>query len=458
MSYSSLEEKLQALGNPALMLQNAPAGRYVYPIAPEFTNWIEEQRAWRETAVLFDQSFHMTDLYVKGPDVVRLLSHLGINSFQNFGRNKAKQFVCCNHDGYVIGDVILFGLEDDLVSLVGRPPVPNWVQFHAETGGYDVTVERDERTADEPGKPRKTYRYEVQGPNAMKILEAVNEGGPLTTRFFHMGEITIAGCRARTLAHGMGGAPGLELWGPAEEGPKVKAALIEAGQEHGLRQAGARAYSTVAMESGWIPSPLPAIYTGEKMRPYREWLPATSFEAVCSIGGSFQSENVEDYYLTPWDLDYGRMIRFDHDFIGREALERMAGGPHRRKVTLVWDKQDVLKVYAGLMEEGEMMPKLMEMPAAHYAAHPYDRVVRDGRTVGISTYPVYTANERAWISLATVEEKLSQPGTHLTVIWGEAEGGTRKPAVERHRQTEIGATVHPWPIHEASRRTYRARK
>jgi len=163
-------------------------------------------------------------------------------------------------------------------------------------------VERDERTADEPGKPRKTYRYEVQGPNAMKILEAVNEGGPLTTRFFHMGEITIAGCRARTLAHGMGGAPGLELWGPAEEGPKVKAALIEAGQEHGLRQAGARAYSTVAMESGWIPSPLPAIYTGEKMRPYREWLPATSFEAVCSIGGSFQSENVEDYYLTPWDL------------------------------------------------------------------------------------------------------------------------------------------------------------
>lgn len=455
MNDRSLEEKLAAVGNPATMMQNAPIGRYVYPIPAEFTSWIEEQRAWRETAVLFDQSFHMTDLYVKGPDTIRLLSDLGVNTFKNFGRNKAKQFVCCNYDGYVIGDVICFGLEDDMVNIVGRPPVPNWVQFHAETGRYDVSVERDERAADNPNKSRMTYRYEVQGPNAMNILERVNEGGPLTTKFFNMGEITIAGCKARTLAHGMGGAPGLELWGPLEDGPKVKAALLEAGKAFGLRQAGACAYSTVAMESGWIPSPLPAIYTGEKMKPYRDWLSGDSFEAVSSIGGSFQSDNVEDYYLTPWDLDYGRVIRFDHDFVGREALEKMADQPHRKKVTLVWDKQDVLKVYAGLMEDGEM-PKLMEMPAAHYAAHPYDKVISGGRTVGISTYPVYTANERAWISLAMVEERLSQQGTNLTIIWGEADGGTAKPMVERHRQTEIGATVHPWPIHEASRKHYRS--
>jgi vanillate/3-O-methylgallate O-demethylase len=458
VSYKSLEEKLQAVGNPARMLQNAQVGRYVYPIPPEFTNWIEEQRAWRETAVLFDQSVHMTDLYVSGPDTIRLLSDLAVNSFASFGRDKAKQLVCCNYDGFVIGDAIVFGLEDDMVDIVGRPTVPNWVQFHAETGDYDVTVERDERRADNPDKPRKTYRYEVQGPNAMKILEKVNEGGPLTTKFFNMGDITIAGCKARTLAHGMGGAPGLELWGPAEDGPRVKAALLEAGEEFGLRQAGSRAYSTVAMESGWIPSPLQAIYTGEKMKPYREWLPGNSFEAVCSIGGSFQSDNVEDYYLTPWDLDYGRIIRFDHDFIGRAALEKMADQPHRRKVTLVWDKEDVLGIFAGLMEEGDLMPKHMEMPAGHYAAHPYDKVVRDRKTVGISTYPVYTVNERAWISLAMVNEELSEPGTHLTIVWGEADGGTAKPIVERHRQMEVGATVHPWPIHEASRKTYRSQK
>jgi len=454
----SLEDKIRAQGgNPATMLQNSPIGRYVYPIPAEFSNWMDEQRAWRETAVLFDQSFHMTDLYVKGPDVKKLLSHVGVNSFEKFGRNKAKQLVCCNYDGYVIGDCILFGLEDDEVNIVGRPPVPNWVQFHAETGGFDVTIERDERSIDDPDKLRKTFRYEVQGPNAMKILEAVNEGGPLTTKFFNMGEITIAGVLCRTLTHGMGGAPGLEIWGPVEHMARVKAALLEAGKPHGLKQAGARAYSTVATESGWLPSPLQAIYSGEKMRAYREWLPATSFDAVASIGGSFQSDNVEDYYLTPWDLDYHRVIKFDHDFIGREALEKMVDRPHRTKVTLVWDKKDVLAIFAGLMEEGDM-PKLMEMPAGHYAAHPYDKVISNGKTVGISTYPVYSANERAWLSLAVIDEGAAEMGNKLEIIWGEANGGTAKPVVERHRQINIGAEVHPWPIHEAYRRSYRAGK
>ncbi len=454
MTHASLQAKIDAAGNVAHMLQNSEVGRYVYPIPAEFSSWIDEQRAWRETAVIFDQSFHMTDLYLKGPDVIPLLSHLAVNSFAGFGRNRAKQIVCVNHDGYVIGDCILFGLEDDEVNIVGRPVLPNWIQFNAETGGWDVEVFRDERRIDDPTARRRTYRYEVQGPNAMAILNAVNEGGPLTTKFFNMGEITIAGCKARTLAHGMGGAEGLEIWGPVDDGPKVKAALLEAGAAHGLKQAGARAYSTVATESGWIPSPLQAIYTGEELRPYREWLSARSFESIASTGGSFQPENVEDYYLTPWDLDYGRVVKFDHDFIGRAALEKMAPGPHRRKVTLVWDKADVLNIYAGLMEDG-LAPKLMEMPAAHYAAHPYDQVLKDGVLVGLSTYPVFSANERAWLSLAMVREDLAAPGTRVELLWGEKDGGTAKPMVERHRQVTVGAEVQPWPIHAASRERYR---
>ena len=36
--------------------------------AAEFSNWRDEQVAWRETAALFDQSHHMTDLQFEGPD------------------------------------------------------------------------------------------------------------------------------------------------------------------------------------------------------------------------------------------------------------------------------------------------------------------------------------------------------------------------------------------------------
>ena len=240
MSDETLEQKIQRIGNPVDMLRNSQVGAYVFPIPGEFSNWRDEQEAWRKSAVLFDQSYHMTDLYVEGPNVVRLLSDRGVNSFKGFGRNKAKQFVPCNYDGYVIGDAVLFGLEDYKVNLVGRPPTANWVEFHARSGRYDVEVERDERSV-ASSRGRKTYRYQIQGPNAIHILERVNGGSLPDIKFFNMGEIRIAGRTVRCLKHGMSGAPGLEIWGPAGEGVEIKAALIEAGKEYGLRQGGARA-------------------------------------------------------------------------------------------------------------------------------------------------------------------------------------------------------------------------
>src|ERR1051325_4811799 len=103
MSHQSLEEKLQAVGGAVAMARNSQIGPYVYPAVPsEFSNWRDEQVAWRETSALFDQSHHMTDLQIEGRDVIELLSALGVNSFANFAVDKAKQFVCCNHDGYVI--------------------------------------------------------------------------------------------------------------------------------------------------------------------------------------------------------------------------------------------------------------------------------------------------------------------------------------------------------------------
>lgn len=454
LAKKSLEDRIGEFDSPSQMLQNSQTGAYQFPIAPQYTNWMEEVRAWRTGAVLLNQSYHMTDLYIRGPEAVKFLSHVGVNSFQGFGRYKAKQLVCVNPDGYVIGDGILFGLEENEILYVGRPPLANWMAYQASLGQFDVTTELDIRSLENKDKPRKLYRFEVQGPLAMDILQEVNEGGPLTTKFFNMGEIIVAGCKARTLAHGMGGAKGLELFGPYEEGQKVYDRLIEVGAKYGMLRAGARAYSCAAMESGWIPSPLPAIYTGEAMAGYRQWLPADGFEATCSVGGSFQPEDVAEFYLTPWDLDYGRVVKFDHDFIGREALARMADQPHRTKVTLVWDREDVLKIFDGLMGEFPG-PKLMEMPAGHYAAHPYDQVLLDGAMVGLSTYPVYSANERAWISLAMIRPDLAEQGTALQILWGEKDGGTAKPHVERHVQMQVRAEVHPWPIHAAARAEYR---
>src|SRR6187431_116885 len=95
----SLEQLLQTVKNPVDLLRNSKIGAYVYPVVPtEFTNWRDEQRAWRETAALFDQSHHMAELLVEGPDATKLLSELAINSFASFAPNKAKQLVTCSPD------------------------------------------------------------------------------------------------------------------------------------------------------------------------------------------------------------------------------------------------------------------------------------------------------------------------------------------------------------------------
>jgi glycine cleavage system aminomethyltransferase T len=453
MTKASLEDKIQRSGNVVEMLRNAPQGPYQFPIKAEFSNWRDEQEAWRKTAVLFDQSYHMTDLYIEGRDVKQLLTDVGINSMANFGRNVAKQLVACNEDGHYIGDSVLFILEDHLVNVVNKPTLANWLTYQAQIRGYDVELRRDDRSLDN-SRPRRGFRFEVQGPKAWEILERVH-GGPITGfKFFGMGEIKVAGRTVRALRHGMAGDAGLELFGPYEQGAEIKAALCRAGEDLGMRLAGSRTYSTVAHESGWFPAAMPAIYSGAAMKPYREWLPDDGFEATSSLGGSMVSDRIEDYYLTPYELGYGHIVKFDHDFIGRTALESMKDRPHRRKVTLKWHREDVTRIFSSLFEEGDRY-KYMDIPASHYATMPYDLVTRNGRPVGLSHYPVYTSNLRSWISLAILEPEAAQPGTEVSIVWGEPGGGSRKPSVERHVQTEVRAEVHPCPIAVTAREVYR---
>jgi glycine cleavage system aminomethyltransferase T len=454
MTAKNLEQLLQTVAKPVELLRNQQTGPNVYPGVPaEYTNWRDEQRAWQQTCVLFNQSYHMADLAVEGPDAFKLLSRLSMNSFKNFEPNRAKQFVPCSPDGYVIGDVILFYLAENKFNLVGRAPALNWVTYHAETGKYDVKLELDQRSALRSDGRRKSYRFQIQGPNAMKVIAKILGMTPPELKFFNMTTLTIAGKTVRALRHGMAGQPGWELFGPWDDGEAVREALVTAGEEFGLRLVGGRAYSSNALESGWIPSPLPAVYTGKTMKAYREWLPAAGYEASASIGGSFYSENIEDYYFTPWDMGYGGFMKFDHDFIGREALEKISNAPHRKKVTLALNNEDVTRTIGSTFQKHNRA-KFIDWPSAVYSMHPFDRVTVDGQTVGISTWIGYTANEGMMLTLAVLDADHAEPGTEVVFVWGEEDGGSAKPTVERHTQIQMRAIVSPVPFVEVVRKAY----
>jgi glycine cleavage system aminomethyltransferase T len=452
MSEESLEAAIARVGSPVELLRNSPARPYTFPVAPEFTNWRSEQRAWHETCALFDQSHHMADLFVKGPDALKLFADLGINNFSRFQPNTAKQFVATNHDGFVIGDGILFYLGHDDLDFVGaHPAVVDWVHYNAEVGDYDVTIERDENSYDREGPP-KLYRYEIQGPAAIDVLERLT-GQPLPeVKFFHMTEFVFAGCKVRALRHGMAGAPGFEFFGPWNEGEAVRDVLLSVGQDFGLEPVGAKAYAAANLGSGWIPAPLPAIFTGEQLREFREWRSASR---AGSLGGSLYSNDISDYYVTPYDIGYGPLVAFDHDFPGRDALERIAEAPPRTKVTLRWNDDDVTRAIGSQFGNGSATAKYIDFPKARYALFQYDKVLHDGKLVGISMDCGYLYNEKSMVSLATIDVALSEPGTEVVVIWGEEPNST-KPQVEPHQQVEIRAAVAPSPYFEFARSAYRA--
>ena len=426
-------------------------------VRAEFTTWRDEQQSWRKGVALHDQSYHMHNLRVRGKDALALFSHLGVNSFATFRPGAAKQFVACSPEGYVIGDAILYYLDDEDFLLVGNPASTDWVQYHAETGDFDVQADLDPVWALNKDKRRLVYRYQVEGPNAYTLLEELN-GGPLPEiKFFRSATISIAGHEVHAMRHSMGGVPGLELSGPWDERRDVKTALVQAGKKHGLRQIGSLGYFSTVIESGWWAVPFSAVYTSPQLRGYREWLSDRSASARMSLGGSFYSPDPEDYYATPWDLNYGHIVKFDHDFIGRAALEELADQPHRKKVTLLWHPDDFVQVFQRLVQDGPTALHI-DLPVAATGRLHYDKVLDgDGNHVGFGTYPAYSYNERAMMSLGSIDEALAVPGTELTLIWGEDGGGTRSGGiVEPHEQISIRVTVAPSPISDTARE-YRAR-
>jgi vanillate/3-O-methylgallate O-demethylase len=458
MSPNNLQELLDQSGNTVDLLRNSKIGAYIYPVVPaEFTNWQREQRAWRESAVLFDQSHHMDNLIIRGKDALKLISDTTINSVSNWPVNMAKQLVPTASNGGVVGDGIIFRTEEDEYVYVGRAPVSNWLLFHGETGGYDVDMTIDRRS---PGRPygkavsREYWRYQIQGPNAWPIIEKLQGGTVDQVKFFRMGTLTIDGTEVRTLRHGMAGAPGLELWGPYQDAERIRNAILEAGQEFGLEPVGSRAYSSNTLESGWIPSPLPAIYSSEAERAYREWLPVDGYEATNALAGSFVSEDIEDYYLNPYELGYGPFVKFDHDFIGRDALEKLDPSTERKKVTLAWNAEDLGKVWTSLLDTDGPGNQFFNLPNANYGSSNFDSVVdADGKIVGASLFTGYSANERRGLSLATVDPEV-EVGTELRVLWGESPNTGKTSSATPHEQAEVRCVVSPVPYAVTARNEY----
>ncbi|WP_331232289.1 aminomethyl transferase family protein [Natronorarus salvus] len=423
----------------------------MYEFPDEYTNWIREQNALQQSCTIVDQSYHMSPVYLEGPDAIELLSDLGTNNFENIRNDPppiAKNVVFCNPDGYMIRDVVLFYVDEETFISTGTEIPTNWLIYNLEAGEYDASAEVPYRPGS--GVDPREFRFQVQGPYAYEVMDDVVDGGLPEFSFFEVKELTINDVEVYALGFGMGEAPGLELFGAYEYHDEIEREIVDSGREYDIMQMGSKAYKTNKISSGWIHQPVPAIYTGDAMEPYRRWLDTDGPEGKMSIGGSYVAESIQEYYMDPIECGQGHLISFNHDFVGKSALERKVTRESRTRVTFEWDDEDVVNVYRSLFDDGPNY-KYIDLPdtARRWSLTHYDRVERDGSVVGISKYPGYLSYENEMLSLGVIDEEYSEPGTEVALIWGEE--NSRKEKVEPHVEKEITAVVMPSPYTTADR-------
>jgi vanillate/3-O-methylgallate O-demethylase len=401
--------------------------------AGEYTHWIKEQMSWKVSCYLGDWSF-LANLRLEGPDALDLLKRLSINSFDSYAVGGGKHLVQCNENGKVIGEGVLIREADDVFIVHGVPSY--WTAYNLETGDYDASAEF-----------RDTFNYGVQGPKSLAVLEKVSDGSLRDIDFMHTGALTIKGHEVTAARFGMSGEVGFELHGPAEYAQNVYDAIYEAGREFGIQRLSVKTSSINQLEAGIasrIRDYVSAIFDDE-LAEYRAWLRDHMHRDLIThpVEGSFQADDISAWYRSPVELGWGRYMTFSHDFIGREVLEEEVDSPERTLVTLEWDDEDVIDVYASLFRDGDTN-KYMDMPHQQKRAMVADQVLLDGEPVGVATMRGYSYFFRQMLSLGVLDVEHTDPGTEVTVVWGEGRNPV-SPTVEDHVETEIQATVAETP-------------
>jgi vanillate/3-O-methylgallate O-demethylase len=399
---------------------------------PEYTDWMDESLSWKETCYIGDWSF-LWERRFRGPDVLRLFSDISVNSFAKFEIGQSKHVIHCNRDGKVIHEGILSRLDHEEFMLFGRGTF--WADYTLRHGRYNASSEAED-----------WFNFQVSGPNSIYVIEKASGQSLRDIRFMHFGKIRIRGHEVLALRQGMAGELGYELQGPKAYAQDVYEAILEAGREFGIRRLGGRTVFINHLEACFptiITDYLPAIF-GDDMREYlaefRAAMPA--YAITFNIAGSFEADDISAWYRSPVELGWSKNIKFDHEFLGRKALEEEVANPKRTIRTLVWNPDDVIDIYASLFRTGDPYD-YMEMPRDQRGFMWADKVMKDGKLVGVATSRGYSFYFRQMLSLCVIDVEHSAPGTQVTVIWGQP----GRP------QKEIRATVAPAPYKQDRRRT-----
>lgn len=387
----------------------------------EFNGWPKETLSWKQGCYIHAGLSGGGPISIKGPDARKYLESLCINSFADFPIGSMKHVVECNEDGLIESHGIIERIgEEHYTSYAGGPPA-----FHSsfETS-FDVEI-----------KYLDYYNFQIAGPTSRALLEKLTEEDLGDLKFLYLKNSKLAGKyvssgkdipveiarigMARTLAY--------ELHGPMADAAAVYEAVFNVGKEFGIERLGWDSYWVNHTEGGFPQN------SGHFLTPSM----VKMFPSTGSVSGSVNPHNMRARFRTPVEVGWGNLAKPDHDYIGRAAVEAELTNPRRTTVTLRWNAEDVLDVWASLLKPGEAYPPLTipSPPYKKFRGGHQDLVLKDNREVGYSSGIVYSYYFREYLSLGCIDLDVSALGTELKIRWGDY-GGPYK---------DIRAIVAPLP-------------
>jgi glycine cleavage system aminomethyltransferase T len=388
----------------------------------EFNGWKRESLSWKTGCYIHAGLSGPSQTTFTGSQAAEFLSGLCINGFETFRVGGTKHAVMLTDAGLIACHALMHRDAEDRFRMFAAPP---WAIYQAVRSPLDVQFSVDE-----------IYLLQIAGPTSLQTLERATGESLRDIGFLDYRPTTVDGVPTEICRIGMSGTLAYELRGPITDGPAVYDAVVRAGADFGLERLGWRTYMVNHVEGGFPQLTWTFMFAAYEDPGYADFVRANDDDLLI-VSGSVDPNDMRARYRTPVELDWHRAARFDHDFIGRSALEAEVADPKRTIVTLRWNPQDVIDIYASLFRDGEPYATL-ELPLQflHRGAHAHaDHVLHAGRPVGVSSGTIYSLWFREVISHATIDRELAREGTEVIVRWGDFRGPIK----------DVRATVARYP-------------
>ncbi len=389
----------------------------------EYKGWREEVMSWKKSCYLHAGLNAAPIFRVKGPDAIKFFSDISVNSYAKFPIGSLKHCIMCGESGNIMAHGVLMRIDEEEFLTFFLAPYAAYKLYTSNK--YNITGEF----------VNDLCTLQLGGPRSLEILETATGECLHDIKFAKHRKSKINDVEVRIVRLGMAGTLAYEVHCNPVDARMIYNALMNAGESFGITKLGFLAYQLNHTEDGFPQSFMHFPYAWGEDPGLLQFLkmPGYSFPLQGSMG-----DDITLRYRNPIELGWEKAVKFDHDFIGRAALEKEAANPTRTMVTLEWNSEDIIDVYASEFQPGD---HYMPMGPNHFGqlhgniTFFADKVLKDGKVIGISSGRNYSYYYRKMISLCSIDTAYSQLGTEVTILWGNP--GTR--------QKEIRAIVSRFP-------------